>query len=168
MYSTVEDLLLWNQALSSGELLPKDLREQIFKPGMNDWSFGWFVTRIPQGKPGAGSTLAEMRGDMPGNFFAWIIRYQETDRVVIVLRNSYASSERFEEKLQAVLFDQRPSRPSRSLKDLVAHACQAAYQSLAAHRFISGLTLVFLIAVFSGMGNRGRLKVRSIFKFANS
>jgi CubicO group peptidase (beta-lactamase class C family) len=156
MYSTIEDLFLWNQALSSSPLFAKEIREQIFKPGMSDWAYGWFITRIPQGQPGAGNTLAEMRGDMPGNFFAWTIRYPEDDGVIIVLRNAYGSTEHFEEKLQAVLFDQQPSLPSRSVKDIVAHAWQAAYGVLTVHPRLSLVTLLFAAAVLFYLGNRRR------------
>jgi CubicO group peptidase (beta-lactamase class C family) len=146
MYSTVEDLFIWNQALSRGDLFPKELRERIFKPGMSNWANGWFVTRIPQGVPGAGSTLVEMRGDMPGNFFAWIMRYPDQDVVVIVLRNAYGSTEHFEEKLQAVLFDQQPSLPLFSPKDVIAHGWYVTYRAVTAHPLI-GLVVVSCFVV---------------------
>ena len=120
MYSTVEDLYKWNQALSSGEFLSKELREQIFTPGLHDWGYGWFISKIPAGQPGAGSTMAEMRGDMPENFFAWILRYPEHEAVIITLRNVYGSTEGFEQNIQAILFDAEPHLPSRSLKDIAA------------------------------------------------
>jgi len=142
MYSTVEDLLLWNQALSSDKLFSKDLREQIFKPGMRDWAYGWFVTRIPQGAAGAGNTMAEMRGDMPGNFFAWILRYPQQDAVTIILRNGYGSTEHFEQNLQAILFGQTPHLPSRSPKDLLAHAWFAGAGWLTAHRLAVGVIVL--------------------------
>jgi CubicO group peptidase (beta-lactamase class C family) len=69
MYSTVEDLFRWNQALSANAPFSPDIRDQIFRAGLNNWAYGWFVSKIPAGTPGAGSTLAEMRGDLPGNYF---------------------------------------------------------------------------------------------------
>src|SRR5215467_12586352 len=120
MYSTVDDLFVWNQALTSGPLITASQREQIFRPGKNNWGYGWFVTKIPAGVPGAGSTQGEMRGDMPDNFFSWILRYPEQDAVIIVLRNSYEPSERLEANLQAVLFDAPPRLPSRQIADVLA------------------------------------------------
>ena len=122
MYSTAEDLFCWSQALSEGGSVPKEIRDQIFKPGMNNWGFGWFVTKIAPGEPGAGSTMEEMRGDMPGNYFPWILRYPGQDGVIIVLRNVYGSTERLEQNIQAILYDMEPRMPSRSPKDLVAGA----------------------------------------------
>src|SRR5215467_2807025 len=56
-YSTAEDLYKWNQALSYGEFISKELRDQIFAPSLHDWGYGWFVMKIPPGQPGAGNTL---------------------------------------------------------------------------------------------------------------
>ena len=76
----------WSQALSEGGSVPKEIRDQMFKPGMNHWGYGWFVTKMAPGEPGAGTTLEEMCGDMPGNYFSWILRYPEQDDVITVLR----------------------------------------------------------------------------------
>ncbi|HVH69613.1 MAG TPA: serine hydrolase domain-containing protein [Candidatus Dormibacteraeota bacterium] len=105
MYSTVEDLYKWNGALTSSEFISKELSEQIFSPTLHDWGYGWFITKIPAGQPGAGNTVAEMRGDMPENFFSWIIRFPERDAVIITLRNVYGSTEGLEQSIQAILFD---------------------------------------------------------------
>jgi CubicO group peptidase (beta-lactamase class C family) len=143
MYSTVEDLFRWSQALSGDVLLPKEIRDQVFRPGLNNWSYGWFVTRIPPGMPGAGSTLEEMRGDMPGNYFSWILRYPEQDDVIIVLRNGYGSTEHLEGNLQAILFDQEPHLPTRSPKDVVARAWQVPGAWVNSHRGFSVFVVLF-------------------------
>jgi CubicO group peptidase (beta-lactamase class C family) len=148
MYSTVEDLLLWSQALSTNTLLPPELREQLFKPGLGNWGYGWFVTKISAGAPGAGSTLAEMRGDMPGNYFAWILRYPEQDSTVIVLRNGYGSTEHFEEKVQAILFGQQTTMPTRSLKDKCAHALMVTSAWVNSNRVPGGVVLLLAIVGF--------------------
>lgn len=140
MYSTVEDLYKWNQALSSGEFLPKELREQIFTHGLHDWGYGWFITKIPAGQPGAGSAMAEMRGDMPENFFAWILCYPERDAVIITLRNAYGSTEGLEQNIQAILFDAEPRLPSRSPKDVAAQLWLVP-----AHRITSRIALFALL-----------------------
>jgi CubicO group peptidase (beta-lactamase class C family) len=144
MYSTVEDLFLWNQALSSSKFFSSNVREEMFQPGLGHWADGWFVTRIPQGQPGAGNALAEMRGDMPGNFFAWVIRYPDQDDVLIVLRNGYGSTEHLEQNLQAILFGQPTRLPSRSPKDLLAHACQVTCAELTIPGLVAVLAVILL------------------------
>ncbi|GAC1651559.1 MAG: hypothetical protein NVS9B15_11850 [Acidobacteriaceae bacterium] len=115
MYSTVEDLQRWSDALEGGAVITSRMRDAIFTPGKGDWGYGWFVTKLPDG-----GTLEEMRGDMPGNYFAWIRRYPERDAVIIVLRNAYGSTERFEENLEAILMGRDPHVPGRNVKDIAA------------------------------------------------
>jgi hypothetical protein len=146
MYSTAEDLYKWNQALSSSDLISKDLRDQIFSPGLHDWGYGWFITKIPAGQPGAGNTMAEMRGDMPDNFFAWTLRYPERDAAIITLRNVYGSTEGLEQNVQAILFGAEPHLPSRSPKDLAAQICLAPIRWMAS-RAEAALILFLLIAI---------------------
>lgn len=141
MYSTVEDLFVWSRAFSEDGFVPQNIRTQIFQPGLNNWGYGWFVSRIASG-PGAGSTLEEMRGDMPGNYFAWILRYPEQDDVIIVLRNVYGSSEGLEQNLQAILFDQDPREPSRHLADAAARLWQVSITPPALY-YVLGLLAVF-------------------------
>ena len=156
MYSTVEDLYRWNQALSNGDLFPKDIRTRIFTPGLGDWAYGWFVTKIPPGTPGEGSMMAEMRGDMPSNFFAWILRYPEQDDVVIVLRNGYGSTENLEQNLQAILFDREPRLPRRSPADVAAHLGWVSLDWIAAHRLVAAVALIlFALWLVRKVRNRG-------------
>jgi CubicO group peptidase (beta-lactamase class C family) len=164
MYSTVEDLFLWSQALSESGRLPKEIRDQIFRPSINDWGYGWFITKIPPGEPGAGGTLEEMRGDMPGNFFSWILRYPERDGVIIVLRNGYGSTERLEQNLQAVLFDQEPRMPSRNAKDVLALAWQQPAAWAVSHRALSLVIFVLLVALIWQVARRrkSRTELRSM------
>ena len=115
MYSTVEDLKKWSDALDGGAVIVPQMRDAIFTAGKGDWGYGWFVTKLPDG-----GTLEEMRGDMPGNYFASIRRYPERQSVVIVLRNGYGSTEHFEENVEAILMGREPQVPGRNLKDMAA------------------------------------------------
>jgi len=154
MYSTVEDLFAWNQALTSGPLITASQRERIFQPEKNNWGYGWFITRIPPGTPGAGSTQAEMRGDMPDNFFSWILRYPEQGAVIIVLRNSYESSQHFEENLQAVLFDASPRLPSRQFADVLA----APFVRFGGHSYQAIVAIILFALLLTILWRRPRSK----------
>jgi CubicO group peptidase (beta-lactamase class C family) len=156
MYSTVEDLYKWNQALSSDGFLSKELRDQIFVPGLHDWGFGWFVTKIPAGQPGAGSAMAEMRGDMPDNFFSWILHYPEQDAVIITLRNVYGSTEGLEQNVQAILFGGEPRLPSRSPKDVAALVWLGLAEWISSHLTVSAILAIFLIGVIWLLSRRKR------------
>src|SRR5215469_9342528 len=147
MYSTAEDLYKWNQALSSGEFISKELRDQIFAPSLHDWAYGWFVTKIPAGQSGARSGMAEMRGDMPENFFAWTLRYPEQEAVIITLRNVYGSTEGLEQNIQAILFDGEPHLPSRAAKDIAAQFYLIPTNWISSHNALAAMMAVLLIAI---------------------
>ena len=119
-----------------------ELGTKIFTPGLGEWGYGWFVKRIAVGQAGEGSMIAEMRGDMPGNFFAWILRYPEQDDFIIVLRNGYGSTENLEQNLQAILFDRKPRLPRRSPLDIATHFGWAGLNWILIHRFVSSLILI--------------------------
>jgi len=158
MYSSPEDLLRWNQALSSTNFFNEDIRRAMFTPLKHDWADGWFVTRIPKGCPGAGSLLAEMRGDMTGNFFAWVLRYPEQDAVMIVLRNGYGSTEHLEDNLQAVLFGGASRLPSRSAKDVLAHCGQIIGGSVGEHWMLTASAVLGVMLVLVGTSGHSILK----------
>ena len=164
MYSSAEDLLRWNQALSSTNFFTEDTRTAMFTPCQHDWADGWFVTKIPEGAAGAGNRMAEMRGDLPGNFFTWVLRYPQQDAVIIVLRNGYGSTEHLEDNLQAVLFGKPPRLPSRSPKDVLAHCGQVIWRSATEHGMLSAWTsiAVFSLLLAVRVGNReGGLKIEN-------
>ena len=123
------------------------MRDQIFAPRLHDWGYGWFVMKIPPGQPGAGNTMAEMRGDMPENFFAWTLRYPEQEAVIITLRNVYGSTEGLEQNIQAILFDGEPHLPSRAAKDIAAQLWIVPAGWIESHIAIAALIAVFLIAI---------------------
>ena len=49
LYSTVEDLLIWDRALYTNELLSDSLKKIDFTPVLNNYAFGWGVQKQPLG-----------------------------------------------------------------------------------------------------------------------
>jgi CubicO group peptidase (beta-lactamase class C family) len=87
LYSTVEDLWLWTQALSSERLVSKPLLDAMFTPMHMGYGFGWKIDR-PNNR-----LRYSHAGDMTGvaNYLA---RYPEQGVTVIVLSNmDYAEAE---------------------------------------------------------------------------
>jgi CubicO group peptidase (beta-lactamase class C family) len=80
LYSTVEDLYRWDQALSSDVLLPAALRSQMFTPFLRDYAFGWRVDR-------PGERLRISHPGMIDGFATYIARYPDDHVTVIVLSN---------------------------------------------------------------------------------
>ena len=81
LYSTVEDLYHWDQALYTDKLIPKSLRDKMFTPfGGFGYGYGWGI-----GKEGD-RPVASHIGGVQG-FSSSIARYPNDKVVIIVLGN---------------------------------------------------------------------------------
>jgi CubicO group peptidase (beta-lactamase class C family) len=80
VYSTVEDMYRWDQALYTDALLPAALRSQMFTPFLRDYAFGWKVDR-------PGDRLRISHPGLIDGFATYIARYPDDHVTVIVLSN---------------------------------------------------------------------------------
>jgi len=83
LYSTVQDMLLWDQALYSEKLLKKQNIERMFTPEKNGYGYGWGITRQH------GKRLYSHSGGIHG-FSTIISRFPEEKLLVVVLSNNMA------------------------------------------------------------------------------
>ncbi|HZI18188.1 MAG TPA: serine hydrolase [Pyrinomonadaceae bacterium] len=100
LYSTVGDLLLWDQALYTEKLLPRRAVEQMFTPARNGYAYGWASTRLFD-RP-----LVTHNGGING-FTTNIMRFTG-DRVTVVVLSNVESphTDRVARDLAAVVFGQ--------------------------------------------------------------
>ena len=104
LYSTVEDLFLWDQALSSERLVSKKSLEAIFNSYQTaDWGdgvgYGWFIIKDKSGRRAFGH-----RGGING-FASYITRYPDEKALVVVLSNfSFTPISDISNDLAAILF----------------------------------------------------------------
>src|SRR6516225_7053585 len=57
LYSTVEDIYKWDQALYTDKLLPADLKQKLFTPNLENYGFGWNIHVIAKDQPSPGKTM---------------------------------------------------------------------------------------------------------------
>ncbi|WP_052031854.1 serine hydrolase [Novipirellula maiorica] len=84
MYSTVDDLMLWNEAVFSGQVLTSDLREKAFTPYQNGYGYGWLIGEH------RGLRTISHNGGLNG-FVSSLIRYPDQNLTVIALHNASPS-----------------------------------------------------------------------------
>lgn len=84
MYSTVEDLLLWQKALEETSLLSEENKKLFFTPGLGNYAFGLYVNKTKDRKTAIGHP-----GGING-FSSFMIRFVEDDIIVILLDNTTA------------------------------------------------------------------------------
>jgi CubicO group peptidase (beta-lactamase class C family) len=88
LYSTVEDLYKWDQALYSNAVLPESARRLMWTPVLNQYGYGWAVRH---GKPGSTSNRFEMAHAGAINGFTSVIRRFASDRVTVIVLANLAS-----------------------------------------------------------------------------
>ena len=87
MYSTVEDLYLWDQALYGERVLPKAAREKMFTPNLEKYGYGWGIGTKPIG-PGKAERLTIGHGGGINGFGTLIMRVPEDRQLVVLLNNT--------------------------------------------------------------------------------
>jgi CubicO group peptidase (beta-lactamase class C family) len=91
MYSTVDDLYLWDQALYGERLLPARLRDLLFKPNLENYGYGWNILIPKAGSPYAGEAIPMHTGLVFG-FQSVIARIPKHRELIVLLDNAEDST----------------------------------------------------------------------------
>ena len=86
LYSTVEDLYKWDRALDSEKVLKQESKDLMFKPGLSDYGYGFFISEMEVGKTGRKVKTIGHGGGING-FNTLITRFPESDSLVVLLGN---------------------------------------------------------------------------------
>jgi CubicO group peptidase (beta-lactamase class C family) len=86
LYSTVEDLYLWDQALYTDKLLSAANKELMFKPNLQNYAYGWVSLKAPLG-PDKQVQIIQHGGGING-FNTLILRMPETKNLILLLNNT--------------------------------------------------------------------------------
>lgn len=105
MYSTTEDLYLWDRALYTEKLVKKATMERIFTPDKNNYAYGWNVDEQFKHK------RITHNGGING-FNAHLARFVNDDACIVVLSNRIPSDAgKIGRDLAAILFNEKYSLP---------------------------------------------------------
>ena len=144
LYSTVEDLLIWDQALyGQGPFRNPETRELYFTPHVAmstadgpHYGYGWMIHDVAVGADTV--HLVEHGGGIFG-FTTGFWRLPEERRTIILIDNTNGSqNDRIMRGILAILHDQEPEMPRRPIGDALAEviedrgieAAVAAYHAL--------------------------------------
>lgn len=105
LYSTVDDLLKWDQALYTNSLVSKATFEKMMTPYINNYGYGWNVRTLH-------NRNAQFHSGSSVGFSTFILRIPEDKLTIIVLSNSdEASASRVAIDLGAIYFGLPYSNP---------------------------------------------------------
>lgn len=98
LYSTVEDLYLWDRALYTEKLVSQSSLKKMFKPFKDNYGYGWQIDKL------FGHKRISHSGGING-FVTNISRYPDDDACIIVLSNLEAAHMgKINRDLAAILF----------------------------------------------------------------
>lgn len=80
LYSTTEDLFIWDQALTSSKLLRKELTEKMLTPNLGSYACGWMVSEV------MGKKCVHHFGDISG-YSSDFLRFVDDQVTIIFLSN---------------------------------------------------------------------------------
>lgn len=86
LYSTVEDLYIWDQALYGEKLLSVRAKDRMFTPHLENYGYGWIVQKRPIGFNKAERLITWHPGGING-FNTWLVRVPEDRHLVVLLSN---------------------------------------------------------------------------------
>ena len=110
LYSTVEDLLIWDQALYTEKLLPKTALDRMFTPFKDNYAYGWMVDQAFNRKRIA-------HGGGINGFNTMISRFPDDRVLVVVLSNTETGDTgRMARDLSAMVFGEKYEAPKERVE----------------------------------------------------
>ena len=113
LYSTVEDLYLWDQALYTDRVLPEQTRQVMFKPHLSNYAYGWSVRNA---RFDAKIPVITHNGGING-FSTTIIRFPAEKHLIVMLDNSGQGLDGLSEELAKILYDRPHQLPKMSVAE---------------------------------------------------
>jgi CubicO group peptidase (beta-lactamase class C family) len=117
LYSTVEDLYLWDQILYADKLLAPKYKEMIFKPFLQNYAYGWFVQKMPLGNSKDMAAAVSHGGGING-FNTLIVRFVDDRNLIVLLNNTGgAALQEMGNAIAGILYDKPYAPPKKSLAE---------------------------------------------------
>jgi CubicO group peptidase (beta-lactamase class C family) len=119
LYSTVEDLYKWDQALYTDKLLPASAKATMFTPFLDHYAYGWGVGKTKVGNIKDSLQLIEHGGGING--FNTVISRVPMDKQLVVLLNNTGGAplDAMKQNIFRILYDQPVETPKKPIADLL-------------------------------------------------
>ena len=120
LYSTVEDLFAWDQALYTDKLLTPKSKELMFQPGKSNYGYGWFIDQATI--PGLDAKVPRIAHGGGINGFNTLLTRLPGDRhLIILLSNTPGRSliGSLNEGITAILYGQKAPFPKPSIAQVL-------------------------------------------------
>jgi CubicO group peptidase (beta-lactamase class C family) len=124
LYSTVEDLALWDQALYTDKLLSASSKAILFTPYKNGYAYGWGVGKMQVGQLKDSIEVMQHQGAING-FNSTLIRIPANKQLVVLLNNTGAVNlGALQYDILRILYNQPFDLPKVSVAYVLGNAIQ--------------------------------------------
>src|SRR5205823_5207126 len=119
LYSTVEDLYLWDQALYDEKILSAKSKELMFKPNLNNYGYGFVMTKATLAPPTKLAVPVIQHNGGINGFSTTIVRMVDDKRLIVLLDNAEHGQylDKIALGLMSILYDQPYDSPKRSIAE---------------------------------------------------
>ena len=115
LYSTVEDLYLWDQALYTDKLLSAQSKALMYKPFLENYAYGWAVTNASFKQNDQPVQVITHDGGING-FTTTIIRFPTEKNLIVMLDNTGSGYlNRLSDSIARILYNQPYESPKISI-----------------------------------------------------
>ncbi|MFF2175481.1 serine hydrolase domain-containing protein [Lysinibacillus sp. NPDC058147] len=106
LYSTTEDLFIWDRALKSYKILRKELTEKMLTPNLGSYACGWMVSEV------MGKKCVHHFGDISG-YLSDFLRFVDDQVTIIFLSNMNVTPVmHLSREIAKIVFDKNVSSPA--------------------------------------------------------
>src|SRR5438128_2884378 len=121
LYSTVEDLYLWDHALYGEKILSARSKELMFTPNLNNYGYGFVITKAMLAPPNKLAVAVVQHNGGINGFNTVIVRMVAEKRLIVLLDNTERGQylDKMTLGLMSILYDQPYDSPKRSIAELL-------------------------------------------------
>ena len=115
MYSTVEDLYLWDQALYQDKVLSAQSKALMYKPFLDNYAYGW-VVRNASFKQNDKDVQMILHGGGINGFTTLLVRFPQEQHLIVLLDNTGTGYlDRLSQSIAKILYNQPYEQPKMSI-----------------------------------------------------
>jgi CubicO group peptidase (beta-lactamase class C family) len=135
LYSTVEDLYLWDQALYADKIVSAKSKELMYKPFLDNYAYGWNISKVSLAQSKETINSVAHSGGING-FSTLLVRYPDRKNLIVLLDNTSQGGnlERINRDLTNILYDQPFEMPKESIAEVLSKTIEERGEVAAAVR----------------------------------
>jgi len=119
LYSTVEDLYLWDQALYTDKVLSAQSKALMYKPFLDDYAYGWVVTNASFKQNDQPIQMITHDGGING-FTTTIVRFPKEKNLIVMLDNTGSGYlNKLSDSIAKIIYNQPYEPPKISVVSVI-------------------------------------------------